>query len=48
MMKTIRGANKSHIPVELENMNLKYFIIVTIQVGGNDASHNRDPELFSM
>ncbi|CAG2248791.1 unnamed protein product [Mytilus edulis] len=44
-VKTIRGANTSHIRHELENMDLKDFKTFFIQVGGNDASNKRDPEL---
>lgn len=45
-VKTYRGANTSHIRYHLENSNLNEFRNFIIQVGGNDASQNRDPELI--
>lgn len=44
-VKTYRGANVSHIRQYLEKSNLSSIENFIIQVGGNDASQNRDYEL---
>lgn len=46
-IRTCRGATTSHIKHHLEeNTSLNDFQNVIIQVGGNDASQGRDPELI--